>query len=159
MRVQHLPLLIALAATALLLSLMALPDSLYFTRPFWPLLVFGAWALRRDRTGLLAVAVITGLLQDAAHGVTLGLHSLALVVPLAILLRWRAILAALALWQSTLMFAAMSVLYVLILQGLDAVTGEQAAARLRWVALPVTVLAWPLALLLLRARDKPEPPA
>lgn len=159
MTLRQLPLLLALGAVGLLLALLPLPGVLGLLRPHWLLVIFAAWLHARGDTGLLVVAVVFGLLQDAAHGVTLGVHAMALLLPLGLWLRWRAFFTALPLWQGALSFAALALMYVVLLQTLDAMTGEQYLARMRWLALPATVLVWPLAVLLLSPRAKTAPPA
>jgi len=63
---RKLPLLLALAAAALLLNLLPLPGAMDLARPYWLLLVLGAWALQQGNTYLLATAFVTGLLLDEA---------------------------------------------------------------------------------------------
>lgn len=143
-------LLIALTALALLLALLPVPEPMMPLRPAWPLLVLSAWAMQRDPMAVLPLALAAGLMLDAVRGVTLGLHGVALLLPLAATMHWRATLRAMPLWQASIAASALFVLQAMLLSLLDALTGEHSLRGAHWWAIPLSMLLWPLAVLLLR---------
>jgi rod shape-determining protein MreD len=143
-------LLITLTALALLLTLLPLPEPIMPLRPAWPLLVLSAWAMQRDPMAVLPLALAAGLMLDAVRGVTLGLHGAALLLPLAATMQWRSALRTMPLWQASIAAGALFLLHALLLSLLDALTGEHSLRSAHWWAIPVSLLLWPLAVLLLR---------
>ena len=143
-------LLIALTALALLLSLLPLPEPVMPFRPAWPLLVLSAWAMQRDPMAVLPLALAAGLMLDAVRGVALGLHGVALLLPLAATMHWRATLRAMPLWQASITTGGLFLLQAMLLSLLDMLTGEHSLRSAHWWSVPVSILLWPLAVLLLR---------
>jgi rod shape-determining protein MreD len=150
--------LIALTALALLLALLPMPEPIMALRPAWPLLVLSAWAMQRDPMAVLPLALAAGLMLDAVRGVTLGLHGAALLLPLAAALHWRTALRAMPLWQASIAAGGLFLLQALLLSLLDALTGEHSLRSAHWWAVPVSVLLWPLAVLLLRPAPAAKSP-
>lgn len=151
-------LLLALTVLALLLSLLPLPEPALPLRPAWPLIVLSAWALQRDPTAVLPLALVAGLILDATRGVPLGVHAIALLLPLAALLQWRVLMRALPLWQSTLGAGLLFLLQALLMTLLDLINGEHSLYRAHWWPIPVSMLLWPLAVLLLRPAPASKSP-
>lgn len=149
---REFPLLVALTLVALVLKLLPVPLPFDALRPHWLLLVLTAWTLRRETYLVLPMAMAAGLVLDATRGVTLGLHCVALLVPLALLLHWRGLLRAIPLWQSSLAAAALFVVYASLLSLLDTMTGEHSQLSAHWWPILVSVPLWPIFVLLLRPR-------
>lgn len=149
MPLRDILLLVALSALAVLLTLLPIPEPMMPMRPSWILLVLAAWAVQREPMTVLPLALAAGLMLDAARGVTLGLHGVALLAPLAVSLHWRALLRALPLWQTTLASGFLFAFQALLLTVLDAVTGEHSLRSAHWLGIPFSMLLWPLAVLLL----------
>lgn len=149
---RELPLLIALTLIALVLTILPVPEPVESLRPHWLLLVLTAWTLRRETHLVLPVALAAGLVLDATRGVTLGLHCVALLVPLALLLHWRSLLRAIPLWQSTLATTALFITYAALLSLLDTMTAEHSRLAAHWWPIVVSVPLWPIFVLLLRPR-------
>lgn len=142
-------LLAAVTALALLLTLLPMPEPVMAMRPHWLLLVLSAWVLQRDSTAVLPIALGCGLMLDATRGVALGMHGVALLLPLAGTLQWRPLLRALPLWQATLASTALFLAYALLMSLLDAATSEQSLRSMYWLGIPLSIVLWPLAVLLL----------
>lgn len=151
-------LMLGLMAAALLLMLLPLPEPLLPFRPAWLLLMLSAWTLQRGHEVALPAAFLAALLLDAARGVTLGLHGVALLIPLAIVVQWRAPLRALPLWQSALAAIGLFVLHAALLTLLDGITGERSDASAHWWPILLSTLLWPLAVLLLQPRPDSNRP-
>jgi len=149
---RELPLLMALTIIALALKMLPVPEPLEGLRPHWLLLVLTAWTLRRETYLVLPVALAGGLVLDATRGVALGLHCVALLVPLALLLHWRSLLRAIPLWQATLAATALFVIYAGLLSLLDTITGEHSQLGAHWWPLVLSIPLWPVFVLLLRPR-------
>ncbi|MBY8966215.1 rod shape-determining protein MreD [Algiphilus sp.] len=149
---RELPLLVALTLIALVLKLLPVPLPVDALRPHWLLLVLTAWTLRRETYLVLPMAMASGLVLDATRGVTLGLHCVALLVPLALMLHWRSLLRAIPLWQSTLVAAALFAVYAGLLSLLDTMTGEHSQLSAHWWPILFSVPLWPIFVLLLRPR-------
>ena len=149
---REFPLLVALTLVALVLKLLPVPLPVDMLRPHWLLLVLAAWTLRRETYLVLPMAMAAGLVLDATRGVTLGLHCVALLVPLALLLHWRSLLRAIPLWQSSLAAAALFAVYASLLSLLDTMTGEHSALSAHWWPILVSAPLWPIFVLLLRPR-------
>lgn len=149
---RELPLLLALTVIALVLKILPMPIPVEGLRPHWLLLVLTAWTLRRETYLVLPIAMAAGLVLDATRGVALGLHCIALLVPLAMLLHWRSLLRAIPLWQSSLAAAALFATYAALLSLLDTMTAEHSQQSAHWWPILVSVPLWPIFVLLLRPR-------
>lgn len=137
-------LLLISVTLALMLQLLALPEWMRSSRPYWVPLVLSYWALAQPGGALLVISVLAGLGLDVAFGTALGQHALANVVLVYLIARLRTLFVLLDTWQVMFALAPLWAMYVFILFWLDGLTGRSADPTLRWMPIIATTLIWPL---------------
>jgi len=143
-------LLVVSATLALLLQLLALPDWMRSSRPYWVPMVLSYFALTQPGGALLVISVLAGLGLDVAFGTALGQHALANVVVVYLIARLRTLFVLLDTWQVMFALAPLWALYVFVLFWLDGLTSRSADPTLRWMPIIATTLIWPLVYNLLK---------
>ncbi|HET8883293.1 MAG TPA: rod shape-determining protein MreD [Solimonas sp.] len=129
---------------ALVLQLIALPDSLSAARPLWLPLMLAYWALREPQLPALVPAFITGLMLDVLYASPLGQHALGLVVVVYLVVRLRSFFIIFPLWQATVALIPAWALYCFLMFWIDGATRHEAEVWLRWLPAISTTLFWPL---------------
>ena len=66
--------------TAILLSLIPLPEVLAQFKPYWVALVVIYWSLETKEVISLGIAFLVGIVVDILSGSLMGLHALSLVI-------------------------------------------------------------------------------
>ncbi len=133
---------------ALLLGLLAqmivLPDLLAPWRPLWLPLLVGYAVMSDPDLPIMFIGFLYGLATDVLLGAPLGEHALALVGLGYLLLRLRATLVLMPLWQIALVLCPVWTLYEFALFWLDGLARHPADPMLRWGPAAATTVAWPL---------------
>lgn len=137
-------LLLLSIALAVLLQLIALPDWMRASRPYWVPLVLSFWALTQPSGLLLVIAALAGVALDVAFGTALGQHALANVIVVYLITRLRPIFVLLDTWQVMCGLIPLWTLYAFLLFWLDGLTAHSADSTLRWLPIIATTLAWPV---------------
>lgn len=130
---------------ALLLQLVALPDSVSAARPLIVPMVLVYWALTVAQAPSLVAAFVLGLLLDAHHNTVMGQHAGCLLVLIYFVARLRAVITLLPLAQATIALAPVWAAYCLLMSLIDGATQHRADTVFRWLPLLTTIPAWPLA--------------
>jgi rod shape-determining protein MreD len=129
---------------ALVLQLIALPDSLSAARPLWLPLMLAYWALREPQLPALVPAFIAGLMLDVLYAAPFGQHALGLVVVVYLVVRLRSFFIIFPLWQATIALIPAWALYCFLMFWVDGATQHEAEVWLRWLPAISTTLFWPL---------------
>ncbi len=157
MRFQHAGFLLLLLSVSLavLLQLIALPEWMRGSRPYWVPLVLSFWALTQPGGLLLVIATLAGVALDVAFGTALGQHALANVIVVYLIARLRPIFILLDTWQVMCGLIPLWGLYAFLLFWLDGLTAHSADPTLRWLPMIATTLIWPIVFWLLnRSRQQ-----
>lgn len=157
MRFQHAGFLLLLLSVSLavLLQLIALPEWMRGSRPYWVPLVLSFWALTQPGGLLLVIATLAGVALDVAFGTALGQHALANVIVVYLIARLRPIFILLDTWQVMCGLIPLWALYAFLLFWLDGLTAHSADPTLRWLPMIATTLIWPIVFWLLnRSRQQ-----
>ena len=150
------PLVLTSLAIALVLSVVALPETAARLRPAMVPMVAFYWTLAHpDRFGIV-IGFCLGLLLDALTGTLLGSHALALTVTCFVVAKAARVLRFFPLWQQSLALLPVWGLYAFMLFWIDGVTGRNADAMMRFMPVVTTALAWPLMAMLLGWRYPTE---
>jgi rod shape-determining protein MreD len=142
-RVPHLAFWVSLLI-ALLLQLVALPDSVAAVRPLWLPLVLAFWALQDPRLPVLTASFLFGIMLDVLFDSVLGQHALACVLISYLVIKLRGLFVLFPLWQSTVALIPVWLIYAFLMFWIDGVAKHQADAWLRWLPVASTTLFWPL---------------
>jgi rod shape-determining protein MreD len=142
---------LAAMLVGLILQMLALPPILAPWRPLWlPLLM--AYAVMTDpHLPVMFIGFAFGLATDILLDAPPGEHALALVGLGYLLLRLRATLILMPMWQITLVLGPVWTAYEFALFWLDGLTHHPANSMLRWMPALATTVAWPLLALLFDA--------
>lgn len=144
---------------ALILQLIALPESIAAGRPLWLPLVLGYWAMTEPRVPVQIAAFLFGLMLDVLFDSLLGQHALGCVLVAYVVIKLRGLFVLFSVWQSTVALIPAWVLYVLLMFWIDGVSQHHADPWLRWLPVISTTLFWPLVCVLLNSivrRRRPE---
>jgi rod shape-determining protein MreD len=129
---------------ALLLQLVALPESLTAARPLWVPLMLVYWALAEPRVPTLMAAFVFGIALDVLNNTVLGQHASGFVLLVYFMARLRGVFVLFPLWQSTVALAPAWLGYCLLMAMIDDLSRHRADPWLRWLPALSTTLFWPL---------------
>ncbi len=136
--------------TALLLTIMPLPEWLRVLRPDWVGLVLIFWCMvLPDRVGVLS-GWTAGLLVDLLTGAILGQHALALSIVAWLTLRFHQRLRLFPTLQQAVTVLVLLMLHQLIALWISRFIGRPGAPWFFWAPSLVGMLLWPFANHLLR---------
>lgn len=137
--------------TAILLTVMPLPDALSAWRPHWVALVLIYWHLETDKLRSLGAAFAIGIVLDLTTGTLLGQHALGLVIINFLVGRFRNRLRFFPPWQQALTIGALLINERVVQLWIIGLL-ERGWPDLSWWLPPVTgMLLWPWLFLLLDA--------
>ena len=100
---------------ALILSVLPLPDLIMPFRPDWLLLALIYWSIALPHRANVGTAFFTGLLHDLLLGSVLGVHALALVIPIYLAASQYQRMRNYSLWQQAFLVAALAILNKLLI--------------------------------------------
>jgi len=135
--------------TALLLSLLPMPELLVPLKPYWVALVMIYWALETRAMINLGFAFLVGLLLDVLSGSLMGMHALSLIVMVFLVQRFRFRLRFFPPWQQALSVLGLLVTDRIILIWITALLGEPAPTWKYWLPPLIGVAIWPWLFLVL----------
>jgi len=136
-------------AFAFLLQLMPLPELLAPLKPYWVGLVLIYWAIETPERVGLGFAFMVGLAGDLLSGELLAEQALRLVVMIFIVLRFRARLRFLPMWQQALAVFALLLndrIVVIMVRGF---AGDPMPSSVFWLSPLVGMMLWPFVFLAL----------
>ncbi|MEM9531389.1 MAG: rod shape-determining protein MreD [Pseudomonadota bacterium] len=149
-RRRHRPAIVVVSfLIAMALTVMPLPDSLTWFRPYWVGLVVIYWTIESTQVMNLGRAFAVGLLLDLLTGTMAGLHALSLVVIVYIVQRFRLRIRFFPLWQQALAVGAILLNDRVIYAWIQSLSGSGFTGGEILLAPPVGVLVWPWMFLLL----------
>ena len=143
--------------TAVLLSLLPLPEVLSPFKPYWVAMVVIYWSLETQDMISLGLAFLVGLVLDILSGSLMGLHALSLVVMVFLVQRFRSRLRFFPPWQQALSVLGLLVNDRIILIWITALLGEPIPTWKYWLPPLAAMVLWPWLFLLLdriRARAR-----
>jgi len=135
--------------TAILLSLIPLPEVLVQFKPYWVALVVIYWSLETKQVISLGLAFLTGIVLDILSGSLMGLHALSLVIMVFLVQHFRSRLRFFPPWQQALSVFGLLVNDRIILIWITALLGEPIPTWKYWLPPLVGMLLWPWMFLLL----------
>jgi len=136
-------------ATAVLLSLVPLPEALMPFKPYWVALVIIYWSLETQDTISLGMAFTTGIVVDILSASLMGLHALSLVIMVFLVQHFRSRLRFFPPWQQALSVLGLLVNDRIILIWITALLGEQLPTWQYWLPPLIGMALWPWIFLLL----------
>ncbi len=135
--------------TAILLTLIPLPDVLAQFKPYWVALVVIYWSLETKEVIRLGLAFLIGIVLDILSGSLMGLHALSLVVMVFLVQHFRSRLRFFPPWQQALSVFGLLVNDRIILIWITALLGEPLPTWQYWLPPLVGMALWPWLFLLL----------
>lgn len=144
---------------ALILQLIALPESIGAARPMWIPLVLAYWALTEPRVPVLLAAFGFGLMLDVLFASVFGQHALGCVLLTYLVIKLRGLFVLFPLWQSTIALIPAWLLFAFLMFWIDGASQHRADPWMRWMPVVSTTLFWPLVHALLDSlarRRRPE---
>ncbi|MFT5141010.1 MAG: rod shape-determining protein MreD [Lysobacterales bacterium] len=141
--------LILVLVTALLLTLLPLPDAIEPLRPYWAGLVLVYWALEIREMVSLGMAFVIGILLDILTGSLMGMHALSLVIMIYLVQRFRSRIRFFPAWQQALSVFALLINDRIINLWISSLLGEPIPTWQYWLSPLVGMMIWPWLFLLL----------
>lgn len=135
--------------TAILLSLIPLPEVLLPFKPYWVALVVIYWSLETQDMISLGLAFLVGLVLDILSGSLMGMHALSLVVMVFLVQHFRFRLRFFPPWQQALAVLGLLVNDRIILIWITALMGEPLPTWKYWLPPLVGMVLWPFLFLLI----------
>jgi rod shape-determining protein MreD len=136
--------------SALLLTIIPLPDWLRYIRPDWAGLVLIYWCLALpDRVGV-GTGWLTGLLVDLLTGTLLGQHALSLTVVAWLTLKFHQRVRLFPIWQQAFTVLVLLIVHQLLALWVSRIIGLPGAPWYVWMPAVSGMLIWPLISRLLR---------
>ncbi|WP_116474442.1 rod shape-determining protein MreD [Zobellella maritima] len=135
---------------ALILSILPLPGLVAPFRPDWLLVIMLYWVLALPHRANVGTAWVVGLLLDLLLGSTLGVHALALVIPVYLAAAQFQRLRNYSVWQQAFIIGALALLNKLIIFWASYIDRDiQLDYHYFWSIISSMVI-WPWVFLLLR---------
>lgn len=135
--------------TAMLVSLLPMPELLSPLKPYWVALVMIYWSLETRTMISLSLAFLVGLVLDILSGSLMGMHGLSLVVMVFLVQRFRSRLRFFPPWQQAFSVLGLLVNDRIILIWIIALLGEPMPTWKYWLPPLIGVAIWPWLFLLL----------
>lgn len=136
--------------TALVLTVVPLPDDLRTLRPDWVLLVLIYWCMALPQRVGVGIGWLLGLFTDALTGTLLGQHALAYSLVAFLTLKLHQRLRVYPLWQQALSVLVLLALGQLLMLWINGMVGRPIHSWLYWMPSLTGALLWPFIFLLLR---------
>jgi rod shape-determining protein MreD len=135
--------------TAVLLTLLPLPEMLLPFKPYWVALVVVYWSLETKDTISMGPAFLVGLVLDILTGSLMGMHALSLVIMVFLVQRFRSRLRFFPPWQQAFAVLGLLVNDRIILIWITVLLDEPIPTWKYWLAPLVGMVFWPWLFLLL----------
>ena len=141
---RPLAMIVLLAAIAVLLAIIPLPNWMDAFRPAFPALVVLYFSTMAPYSGGIALAFFPGLALDALQGSLLGQHALALSLVAYLAIRFHLMTRAKPLFEQSFLVLGALLIYEAVLWAIDGWTGHPFASPSRWVHTLVGAALWPV---------------
>jgi len=129
---------------SLILTLIPLPEFVSVWGPDWIALTLVHWAIVLPKNISLFLAWFVGLLVDTLFGTILGQHALGFVIVLYFSMRFSERINPLIVWQQVFLISVVLSVYMLINLWILGVTGNSPNSWNYWLALPGSIIIWPI---------------
>lgn len=140
-------LIVVTVLSALVLSVLPMPELLEPYQPNWLALVVIYWCLTTPERFGPGAAWSCGIVMDALHGTLLGQHALALLLIACLALRFRLQVRIFPILQQSFTVALLLAVHAFILIWIDGVAGVAIGGVARAWPVLASMLAWPLVVL------------
>lgn len=131
-------------ATAMLLTIIPLPDSLRAARPDWVTLTLIFWCLVLPYRVSVGSGFVAGLLLDTLNGTLLGEHALSLSLIAYLCVRLHQRIRVYPMWQQSLTVMVFLTLHQLLTLWIDSVIGRPMPSLGYWLPSLIGALLWPV---------------
>lgn len=135
---------------ALILSILPLPGMVAPFRPDWLLVILLYWVLALPHRANVGTAWLVGLLLDLLLGSTLGVHTLALVIPVYLAASQFQRLRNYSVWQQAFIIGALALLNKMIIFWASFVSRDIQLDYYYFWSIISSMVVWPWVFLLLR---------
>ena len=129
---------------ACVLSIVELPDWLFYFRPDWLALVVIYWILALPKHVSLIYGLLNGLFLDLMLVKPLGLNALGFVLIAYFTSHWFSQIRALSLWQQCLLLALLISICKLLIGFVALMTTEFVFTYYYWYSVIGNLLFWPI---------------
>lgn len=136
--------------TALLLTLLPLPDWAVHFRPEWLIMTLIYWCLAVPERVGVGIGWLLGLLLDVIKGALLGQHALTLALVAYLTIRLHQRLRVFPIWQQALFVLLMVALHQMLVLWVKGIMGQSPGNWLYWLPSLSSMLLWPWIFLILR---------
>ena len=129
---------------ALMLHMVALPETLQTLRPDWIALVLIYWCLALpERVGVI-FGWCAGLLLDVANGALLGQNALTLAIVAYLVLRLHQRIRLFPVWQQSVSVLLLVLLHMMLVLWIKGVIGQSTETWTYWLPALTSMLFWPV---------------
>lgn len=135
---------------ALVLSILPLPELIAPFRPDWLLIALVYWGIALPHRANVGAAFFTGLLLDVVLGSVLGMHALALVIPIYLAASQFQRMRNYSVWQQSFVLGALAVLNKLLIFWVAYMNRDIQLDYHYFWSIVSTMVFWPWVFLLLR---------
>jgi rod shape-determining protein MreD len=132
------------------LSLVELPEWLFYFRPDWLALVVVYWVLALPKHVSIGYGFLNGLFLDLMLVKPLGLNAIGFVLLAFFISRWFSQIRALPIWQQCLLLAFLISICKLLIGVAALITTEFVFTHYYWFSILGNVVFWPIVYVLLR---------
>ncbi|MBO1520396.1 rod shape-determining protein MreD [Oceanisphaera pacifica] len=135
---------------ALVLSILPLPELIAPFRPDWLLMTLVYWSIALPHRANVGTAFFTGLLLDVVLGSVLGMHALALVIPVYLAASQFQRMRNYSVWQQSFVLGALAILNKLLIFWVAYMNRDIQLDYHYFWSIVSTMVFWPWVFLLLR---------
>lgn len=135
---------------ALLLQMIALPDSLESLRPDWVALVLVYWCIAIPERIGVGIGWLSGLMLDVANGALLGQNALTLAIVAYLAIRLHQRIRLFPLWQQSVSVLLLITLHLMLVLWIKGAFGQSSETWAYWLPALSSMLVWPLVFIVLR---------
>lgn len=134
----------------LILSILPLPDMIAPFRPDWLLMTLIYWSIALPHRANVGTAFFAGLVLDILLGSVLGMHALALVIPIYIAASQFQRMRNYSVWQQAFVMGALTILNKLLILWAAYMNRDVQLDYQYFWSIVSTMVFWPWIFLLLR---------
>jgi len=130
-------------ATAMLLTIIPLPENLRILRPDWVGLTLIFWCLVLPYRVSVGSGFLAGLLLDVLSGTLLGEHALSLSLIAYLCVRLHQRIRVYPMWQQALTVMVLLILHQLLTLWIDGIIGRPSPPFSYWLPSLLGAVLWP----------------
>ena len=143
--------LLASCFIAGVLSLIVLPDWVFYFRPDWLALVVIYWVLAFPHKLAVGYGLICGLFLDLILVKPLGLNAVGFVILAYLVSHWSSQIRALSLWQQCLFLGVLLCFCKLVIGLMSILVTDFVFTQYYWYSMFGNIIFWPVVYIVLRA--------